>query len=62
MPPRPVSAPAGALRIAMQVMTLPRVSVTDRERRRRRAGAPVLAVTSLAYVAAGMAVLCWAMR
>jgi hypothetical protein len=33
-----------------------------RAHRRRRVGAPVLAVTSLAYVAAGTAVLSWAVR
>ena len=62
---RPVSAAAGALRwIAMQVLTAAAsFGHSDCE---RIVGAtlaqPVLAVTSLAYVAAGMAVLCWAMR
>jgi hypothetical protein len=66
-PPRParLRAAAGALRwIAMQVLTAPAsFGHSDCE---RIVGAtlaqPVLAVTSLAYVAAGMAVLCWAMR
>jgi hypothetical protein len=66
-PPRParLRAAAGALRwIAMQVLTAPAsFGHSDCE---RIVGAtlaqPVLAVTSLAYVAAGIAVLCWAMR
>ena len=62
---RPGSAAAGALRwIAMQVLTAP-VSFghSDCEHIVDSVLAqPVLAVTSLAYVAAGVAVLCWAVR
>ena len=62
---QPVSASAGALRwIAMQVLNAPTsFGHTDCERIVDAALAqPVLAVTSLAYVAAGVAVLSWAIR
>ena len=62
---RPVTAAAGALRwIAMQVLTAPAsFGHSDCERIVGAALAQlVLAVTSLAYVAAGAAVLSWAVR